>query len=582
MRSDKRRTVAPYLAVVVSLSIVAGAAATLGIAGGAHSAALPRRASTLPPATAIQDPSAIEASLRVNRPTRRSIQQGLRNEGFDPGEPDGLFGPRTRAAIRRWQEARGVPPTGYLSRTDADRLMAAGAPPAPSRSITVATTAAPDSTASPAPELTAHDGTDPQPPAANNPASAAVEPPRTAEGTFRPEPPPDGPPATRPTAPSQLPPAILLDSYLLRAEQSVRDDDSAGARAAMMQIDALQAEHDLEIPANYHHRYARVWSAVANWERSQASAVRYLELTGRDGEHYLDALTLLNRATAALEEIERDRARRATEQARRLAAEARERAERERALNAAPDIAARMEFASIPPGEFRMGLSPSNRRRIGVAFDDWWRRTDVRLTRAFDIALYLVTQSEWAAVMGTNPSRSSECARCPVDNVSWEDVQRFLSLLNAATVGTWRYRLPTDAEWAYAARGSVRDELFARNLDEFAWHLENSDNRTHPVGLKPPNEFGLYDMIGNLQQLTQDWAAPLPGGSVVDPIWPSPSTSRRLGKVIRGCHYRTFPDVPSCGESRGTFQLDRGGSLFVGFRLVREPDRRTPQPRRNS
>ena len=107
------------------------------------------------------------------------------------------------------------------------------------------------------------------------------------------------------TAPAQLPPDILLDSHLLRAEQAVRDDDRAAARAAMAEIDALQAEHELETPADYHYRYARIWSAVANWERSHASAFRYLELLGRDGDHYLDALTLLNRATAAIEEIER-------------------------------------------------------------------------------------------------------------------------------------------------------------------------------------------------------------------------------------------------------------------------------------
>ena len=389
------------------------------------------------------------------------------------------------------------------------------------------------------------------------------------------QPQPDRTPRARATAPAQLPPDILLDSHLLRAEQSLREDDHTGARAAMAQIDALQADHELPTPPDYHYRYARVWSAVANWERSQASAVRYLELTGREGEHYLDALTLMNRAITRLEAIERDRVRRATEQARRLAAEARERAERERALNAARDVVARMEFASIPPGEFRMGLSRSTIRRIGAS-SDWWRRTDVRLTRAFDIARYLVTQSEWEAVMGTNPSRSSECGRCPVDSVTWEDIQRFLSLLNSANAGTWRYRLPTDAEWANAARGGVRDELFARNLDEIAWHRENSDDRAHPVGMKPPNGFGLYDMIGNLQQLTQDWAAPLPGGSVVDPIW----SRRRPAKIARGCHYRTFPDVDVCGETRSPFELDwPAGSPTVGFRLIREPDRRTLQPR---
>ena len=81
--------------------------------------------------TAAQDPSAVEASMGLDRPARRLIQQGLRTEGFDPGAPDGLFGPRTRTAIREWQEARGVPPTGYLDSVDVDLLRAAAARVAP-------------------------------------------------------------------------------------------------------------------------------------------------------------------------------------------------------------------------------------------------------------------------------------------------------------------------------------------------------------------------------------------------------------------------------------------------------------------
>lgn len=110
-------------------------------------------------------------------------------------------------------------------------------------------------------------------------------------------------PSIRSTAHGQLPPDILLDSYLLRAEEAVRQRDHAAARAAMERIAALQEAHVLETVAEYHYRYASVWNGVGAWERSLASAVRYLELTGRDGNHYSDALTLMNRATAAIEEI---------------------------------------------------------------------------------------------------------------------------------------------------------------------------------------------------------------------------------------------------------------------------------------
>ena len=106
-----KRTAALLIVWVLS---VAGVVATLGVAVGESLLA-----------AAPQDPSAVEASLELQRPTRQLIQQGLRNEGFDPGTPDGLFGPRTRAAIREWQQSRGASPTGYLNGAEAELLRTA-------------------------------------------------------------------------------------------------------------------------------------------------------------------------------------------------------------------------------------------------------------------------------------------------------------------------------------------------------------------------------------------------------------------------------------------------------------------------
>ena len=274
MRSDKPRTVALLLAFVVSLPMAPGAVATPGVAAGEHATAPVPLAPAFLPTTAAQDPSAIEASLRLNRSTRRLIQQALRNQGFDPGEPDGLFGPRTRAAIRRWQEARGVPPTGYLASTEAELLSAAAALPT-SRSDTAATTPALDSTSSAPLDLTARAGdgsTVAQLAAPTNPNSAVLETLPTAEDSPRPEPQTDRTPAARATAPAQLPPDIMLDSYLLRAEESVRADDRAGALAAMEQIDALQAEHELrlgcEAPASFLWLTRAFRNSGAKWDRS--------------------------------------------------------------------------------------------------------------------------------------------------------------------------------------------------------------------------------------------------------------------------------------------------------------------------
>ena len=507
-----------------------------------------RNTSTFPDGGAAQDAEGVEAGVGLDGPTRRLIQQGLRNEGFDPGTADGLFGPRTRSAIRDWQQSRGASSTGYVNGTEVELLLAAAPTPRPA----VSQSSQPpepvseaDPSAATASEITTQDA-----------AETHIEPNARASLT---------------TANTQLPQAILLDSYLLRAEQALRDSDREDARASMQRIADLQDEHELVLEPEYHYRYARVWHGVGAWDHARTSIVRYLALVGRDGAHYLDALTLMNRATAEIEAVEEARESRAAAEARAREAGARERAERERALNAARAVTARMEFATIPAGRFRMGLSESGRRRIGAVATDWWRgRVDVRISRAYDIGRYEVTQSEWETVMGTNPSGFGGCARCPVERVSWEDVQRFISLLNSAAADVWTYRLPTDAEWEYAARGGERDEFFARNRDESAWHRNNSEDRTQPVGLKRPNGFELYDMIGNVAELTQDWAAPLAGGTVVDPRGPSRPTSLRPAKVIRGCDYSDRPTVP-CGVRRGAHLLERGGSRELGFRLVREP-----------
>ena len=164
---------------------------------------------------------------------------------------------------------------------------------------------------------------------------------------------------------AQLPPEIMLDSNLLRAERSAREGDRVGARAAMARISELQEKHDLVPSAEYYYRYARVWDAVEDWNRALASVVRYLELEGREGQYYRDALALMNNATAALEKIQRARELRAAEQARARAAAMRAREEMDRALNAARELIPQLEFVSVAAGTFRMGASD---RRAGTLY----------------------------------------------------------------------------------------------------------------------------------------------------------------------------------------------------------------------
>jgi formylglycine-generating enzyme required for sulfatase activity len=226
-----------------------------------------------------------------------------------------------------------------------------------------------------------------------------------------------------------------------------------------------------------------------------------------------------------------------------------------------------IEFVLIPAGTFMMGSPDSDPE----ARDNEKPAHQVTLSQAFYLGKYTVTQAQWEAVMGTNPSELKGADR-PIENVSWDDAQAFMQKLNERE-GVDHYRLPTEAQWEYACRaGSSTRYHFGDDtarLSEYAWYDENSDNPpTHPVGHKQPNTWGLYDMHGDVWEWVQDWYGGYTAEPVTDPIGPTTSFSR----IIRGgSWYGSAQHARSASRLR-TSPSDR--SAFIGFRCLssgREP-----------
>ena len=207
--------------------------------------------------------------------------------------------------------------------------------------------------------------------------------------------------------------------------------------------------------------------------------------------------------------------------------------------------------------------------------DDDETQHSVTITRAYCMKATEVTQGEWQAVMGSNQSKFTNCgANCPVEQVSWEDAVGYANALSRREglpecyagstftgLGCRGYRLPTEAEWEYAARAGTTGSRYG-NLDSVAWYDENSGSATHPVGQKQPNAWGLYDMLGNVWEWTGDWYAAY-AGSASDPLGAGAGSIR----VIRGGSW--------VGDARYARAANRGRgtpgnrSSILGFRLSR-------------
>ncbi|EEF62224.1 formylglycine-generating enzyme family protein [Pedosphaera parvula] len=234
----------------------------------------------------------------------------------------------------------------------------------------------------------------------------------------------------------------------------------------------------------------------------------------------------------------------------------------------------------IPPGTFRWG-SPTNEVDRQV-----WEgpQTAVTISRGYWMGKYLVTQGDYLALTGNNPSTfttnngySDDLTR-PVDRVFWSDATAYCAQLTqrervAGRIGTnCVYRLPTEAEWEYACRAwtstrfSYGDDPGYTNLTDYAWYKDNSGMMTHPVGQKLPNPWGLYDMHGNVWEWCQDWYGIYPGGIAVDPQGAVSGTAH----VVRGGDWGSL-----AGDCRSAHRTGGSPPIFFildfGFRVVLAP-----------
>lgn len=210
-----------------------------------------------------------------------------------------------------------------------------------------------------------------------------------------------------------------------------------------------------------------------------------------------------------------------------------------------------IEMVRVEGGTFTMGATAE---QASDAFSDELPTHKVTLS-PFLIGKYEVSQTLWLAVMGENPSVNTGI-NLPVDNVTWNECQTFITKLNELTGKN--FRLLTEAEWEYAARGGNKSKGYkysgSNNLGDVAWYIDNSNNASHAMGTKAPNELGIYDMTGNVMEWVSDWKGSYSSGAQTNPT----------------------------GPDSGTYRVNRGGSYGNVERLSRITNRNSIDPNMSS
>ncbi|TRU26747.1 MAG: serine/threonine-protein kinase pkn1 [Microcystis aeruginosa Ma_SC_T_19800800_S464] len=219
----------------------------------------------------------------------------------------------------------------------------------------------------------------------------------------------------------------------------------------------------------------------------------------------------------------------------------------------------RLEMVSLPAGKFLMGSAESN---------DEKPPHQVKVN-SFAIGKYPVTQAQYQAVMGTNPSHFKNNPQNPVEQVSWNDAQAFCQKLSQITRKT--YRLPTEAEWEYACRAGTTTRYYFgdddNQLGDYAWYRENSNNTTHPVGQKKPNGWGIYDMSGNLWEWCEDnWHDSYAGAPDDGTAWIDNDNRSQSRKCLRGGSW--YGDPYLCRSAIRDRSYPDSHCYDIGFRVA--------------
>ena len=211
----------------------------------------------------------------------------------------------------------------------------------------------------------------------------------------------------------------------------------------------------------------------------------------------------------------------------------------------------------VPAGEYYMG---SNK---GSSYEEPVHRVSVK---AFRIAQFQVTQKQWQNVMNTNPSYFKGCDECPVEKVSWNEVQQFIARLNK--ISGQGLRLPSEAEWEYACRSTGNSERYCGGniAKSFAWYFDNSSRKTHPVSEKRANSLGIYDMSGNVWEWVQDcWNPTYKDAPADSKAW---LTGQCKSRVLRGGSWDN-KDYEMRLSYRNWDNVDKQDFTY-GFRLARD------------